>query len=28
VVGDVNRFASGAPPADDLTVLALSRLQD
>jgi serine phosphatase RsbU (regulator of sigma subunit) len=28
VVGDVNRFASGAPPADDLTVLALRRLQD
>jgi len=25
VVGDVNRFASGAPPADDLTVLALRR---
>lgn len=27
VVGEVNRFASGAPPADDLTVLALRRLQ-
>lgn len=25
VVGGVNRFASGAPPADDLTVLALRR---
>ena len=25
VVGDVNRFASGASPADDLTVLALRR---
>lgn len=25
VVGDVNRFASGAPPADDLTALALRR---
>jgi len=25
VVGDVNRFAAGAPPADDLTVLAFRR---